>query len=135
MKRSLFPLAFAAFFTFALVSPSAAQGKKPEKLKPADQKQGPPKKEEPKKEEPKKDPKVEEYERAIKDLVKHEGAFTLYTRKKDILLELPEDRIGKLFLIQAALNTGVNSEGLQAGDPVGIFGVDAFKWQKQNDEL
>src|SRR2546421_2394949 len=133
MKRILVSLACAAALGVTASTPAFAQGKKHDH-KPPEQKQDP-KKEEPKKDEPKKDAKAEEYDHAIKDLKKYSGAFTLYERKKEILLELPEDKLSKLFLIQASLNTGVNSQGLQAGDPVGIFGVDAFRWEKQEDQL
>ncbi|MBS1704970.1 MAG: zinc-dependent metalloprotease [Armatimonadetes bacterium] len=85
---------------------------------PADKKEEP-KKEEPKKEEPKKDPKTVEYEKAIKDLPKYSGAFTLYVRKgKDILMEVPEGQVGKLWYLQAAFQTGV-STGSQFGLPIG----------------
>lgn len=137
MKRTLLTLSLATVLGIGGYSPALAQKKHDHAKPPAqkqDQKQDQ-KKDEPKKEDSKKDPKAEEYERVIKDLKKFSGAFNLYERKKEILLELPEDEIGKLFLMQASLNTGVNSQGLQAGDPVGIFGVDAFKWEKQDDQL
>jgi hypothetical protein len=129
-------MAFAVVLGLSAQLPASAQGKKhghPDSTQtqtPTDAKKDPPKADE-----PKKDPKVEEYERTIKDLKKVTGAFTLYQRKKEILLELPEANLGKLFLVQASLNTGVNSEGLQAGDPVGAFGVDAFRWERQEDNL
>ncbi len=88
-----------------------------------------------KKEEPKQDPKVVEYEKAIKDLKRVEGAWTLYTRKKDLLLELPESKIGKLFCLQAALNTGVMGDVLQAGFPVGNFTVDVFRFDRAEESL
>ena len=89
-----------------------------------------------KKEEPKKDPKVEEYEKAVKDLKRFEGAFTLYVRKKELLLELPEANLGKLWLYQATLNTGFNSGSFQpgqAGEP--INNIDAFRWERHDDQV
>gem|GEM_PF-5329877 len=83
---------------------------------------------------PKPDPKIEEYEKATKNLPKTEGAFTFYTRKKDILLELPEDRVGRLFLFQATLHTGA-SEGAQAGDPVNMASIDALRFDRDDDQL
>jgi hypothetical protein len=139
MKRTLISMAFAIVLGVGAYSPALAQKKPAAKPDPAkasqkqDQKKDDSK--ETKKEEPKKDAKVEEYEHAIKDLKKLEGAFTLYQRKKEILLELPEDKLNTLFLVQASLSTGVNAQGLQAGDPVGLFGVDAFRWEKQDDQL
>lgn len=87
-------------------------------------------KEEPKKE---KDPKTVDYERAIKDLKRIDGPFPLYLRRKEILLELSEDQLGKLFLLEATLATGASGMGLQAGDP--INDIDVFRWQKQDDTV
>ncbi len=86
-----------------------------------------------KKEEPKKDEKTQDYERAIKDLTRIEGPFPMYLRKKDILMEVPESALGKLFLVQATLASGANPMGLQAGDP--LNNIDAFSWEKAEDSL
>ncbi|MFY9233716.1 MAG: zinc-dependent metalloprotease [Fimbriimonadaceae bacterium] len=88
-----------------------------------------------KKEEPKKDSKVEEYEKAIKDLKKFDGQFTFYQRKKDILLELPEKDLKKVFLIQATFNTGSSTNMTQAGDPVGPFETQPFRWEKRDENI
>jgi hypothetical protein len=89
-----------------------------------------------KKEEPKKDPKTEEYEKAVKDLKRLEGNFTLYQRKKEILLELPESKLGDLFLLQAAFNTGVMGDGIAAGFPADGFGnVQAYKFERNEDSV
>ncbi|MBV6459869.1 MAG: hypothetical protein HONBIEJF_03024 [Fimbriimonadaceae bacterium] len=106
--------------TFGLSSIALPQEKAAD-TKPAD-----------KQEEKKKDPKVDDYEKAVKELTRIDGPFVLYQRKKDILLELPEERIGKLFLFQATLNSGAGS-GAQAGDPLGIFAVEALRWEKKDD--
>lgn len=89
--------------------------------------------EQPKKEEPKKDPKVEEYEKAIKDLKKFDGAFTLYLRKKDVLLELPESNLDKVWLMQATMNTGISSFIGQAGDP--LNSTDAYIFRKNDEQV
>lgn len=74
------------------------------------------------------------WDKAIKDLPKTTGEFTLYTRKKDILVELEPDQIGKLFFVQATMNTGFGP--LQAGDPLNEDFVDVFKFERwQDDEL
>lgn len=114
-------IAFAALLSLSAPIPSFAQGED--------------KKDEQKKEEPKKDPKTEEYEKAVKDLKRFEGNFTLYQRKKEILLELPESKLGKLFLIQAACNTGFMGDGLQAGFPVGGNTIDVFRFEKNEDSV
>jgi hypothetical protein len=93
------------------------------------------KKEEPKKEEPQKDPKVAAYETAIKDLKRIDGSVVLYQRGKELLLELPEDKLNKLFLIQAALNTGLDGGLMAAGMPIGDTPVDAFKWVRNEGAL
>lgn len=82
----------------------------------------------------KKDPKAEEYEKTVKDLPKTEGAFTFYIRKKDILLELPESKVGVLFLFQATLHSGAG-EGAQAGDPINMTSIDAFRFDRDDDQL
>jgi len=86
-----------------------------------------------KKEEPKKDEKTQDYERAIKDLTRVDGPFPMYLRKKDILMEVPEGALGKLFLVQATLASGANPMGLQAGDP--LNNIDVFSWEKFEDSL
>ncbi|MCH7905143.1 MAG: zinc-dependent metalloprotease [Armatimonadetes bacterium] len=87
------------------------------------------------KQEEKKNPDVEKYEKAIKDLEKHEGVFTLYLRKKDLLLELPEENLEKLFLAQATLHTGFTPFGGQSGDPVSSGPIDIYRWVKKDDRL
>lgn len=85
-------------------------------------------------EEKKKDPKTEEFEKAIKDLPKYEGALTLYVKKKEVLLELPEAMLGKTLYAQAALHSG-GSTGAQFGLPVGIAGtIDTFQFRKFGDD-
>lgn len=79
--------------------------------------------------------KVDEYEKAVKELTRVEGAFTFYTRKKDVLLELPEKDLGRLFLIQATFGTGSSTNGTQAGDAVGDNAVDAFRFQREEDQV
>jgi len=131
MKSTLLLLALAAVLGATSQSPVFAQSKKQDKSTPA-QKQDQKSDETPKSSD---HDKAEDYDHEIKDLKKHEGAFTLYERKKEILLELPEAKLGQIFLVQASLNTGVNAQGLQAGDPVGIFGVDSFEWVQQDDQV
>ena len=92
-------------------------------------------KQEQKKEEPKKDPKIEEYEKAIKDLKRLDGQFAMYQRKKEILLELPEKDLGRVFLIQATFNTGSGTNMTQAGDPVGPFETQPFRWEKRDENI
>lgn len=85
-------------------------------------------------EEKKKDPKTEEFEKAIKDLPKYEGALTLYVKKKDILLELPEAMLGKVLYAQAAIHSG-GSTNAQFGLPVGIGDtIDSFTFRKFGDD-
>ncbi|HEY0868352.1 MAG TPA: hypothetical protein VGE01_13285, partial [Fimbriimonas sp.] len=119
--RSLTAIALAIVMGASFPSASYAQAKPDEPKKEQPQKDQPkkddPKKEEakkeenkedPKKDEPKKDPKVADYEKAIKDLKRVDGSFPLYLRKKDILLELPEDKLGQIFLVQAAFDTSLD---------------------------
>ena len=83
----------------------------------------------------KEDPKVAAYDAALKDLKAIEGPFRLYQRKKDILLELPEDKLGQVFLVQATLATGLDSGLMHAGMPVGGNAVDAFRFDKNEEQV
>jgi hypothetical protein len=103
--------------------------------KPADQKKEETKAEE-KKAEPKRDPKVADYERAVKDLKRVDGPFPIYVRKKDILLELPESKLGQVFLIQSTLNTALDGSLLHAGMPLGLSqAIDAFRFDRNEEQL
>ncbi len=81
------------------------------------------------------DSKVSSYQSAIKDLKRIDGPMPLYMRKKEVLLELPEDKLGKLFLIQAALETGLDDGFVGAGMPVGGTSIDAFDFEKHDDQV
>lgn len=85
-----------------------------------------------KQEPPKKDEKTVAYEKAIKDLEKSEGAFTFYRRKKDLLLELPMDKLDKLFVVQAAFNHGFTEDPAQAGSPIGNTDVDVYRLEQHD---
>lgn len=87
--------------------------------------------------EPKKDDnktKVEDYEKTLKGLTRVDGPFPMYQRRKDILVEVPDSAIGKMFLVQATLGSGASTM-LQAGDPVGDMALDIFRWEKQDNQL
>lgn len=139
-KRSIFGAALAVVLSAGLFTPAFAQDAddeaKPQDAqaaaaKPQDKQDKTDKKEE----QVKKDPKTVEYEKAVKDLQKSSGMFTFYQRKKDVLLELPEERLNQIFLIQAAMNSGVSSFMMQAGDPIGSNDVDAYRWEKHDDQI
>ncbi|MFN7172405.1 MAG: zinc-dependent metalloprotease [Fimbriimonadaceae bacterium] len=88
------------------------------------------------KEEPKKSSETQKFEDAIKDLTKFEGGpFTLYQRKNDILLDLPEADLGKIFLLQATMFTGVDAFGLQAGMPLQSQALGAYYFQRFDENL
>lgn len=88
---------------------------------------------------PKKDPKVEEYEKLLKDATKHAGVFTMYTKKRDVLVEIPEQKIGQMFYVQNTLSTGF-SQNMQAGDPVmtdmaSFSSVQVYKIEKRDETM
>jgi hypothetical protein len=131
-----FPRALLLALAVAFTGATTLHAQDPAKNDPPKQEQKQePGKEEPKKEEPKKDPKIEEYEKAIKDLTPIKGEFTFYQRKKEILLELPESQVGKLFLLQATFNKGASTNMTQAGDPVGDFVANPFRFEQHDDNL
>jgi hypothetical protein len=132
MRKALLLAALTAVFATGASAPvyaQAAQNPPQEQQKADDKKE---EQKDPKEEERKK--KAEAYEKEVKELEKIEGAFTFYRKGKDLLLELPEDKIGKLFYVQASLQSGA-AQWLQAGDPIGVFGVDAFRWDRQDDKM
>jgi hypothetical protein len=124
MTRSFASAAFALALASAL-APSAHAQATP----------GSDKKEEPKVTAPQKDPKTEAYENFVKDLKRVDGNMPLYIRKKEAFLEIPEERLGQLFLIQAALHSGLDGSFMHAGMPVGGNAVDAFKWVRNEETL
>lgn len=87
------------------------------------------------KEEPKPDPKIAEYDKAIKDLKRVDGPFPLYERKKDLLLELTEAQLGKLWHMQATAHTGIDAMILAAGAPLGMSGIETFRWDRKDDQV
>lgn len=128
MTRSLVAAALALVLGVGVVTPAFSQDAKPaEAPKPQAGK------EEPKKEEPKKDQKTLDYEKAVKDLKRIDGPFPLYLRRKEILLELPEDKLGKLFLMQATFHHGVLPMIVQAGEP--INNIDIFRFDRAEEAV
>lgn len=83
---------------------------------------------------PKRDQKALDYEKAIKDLEKVDGPFTVYRRKNDILLEIPEDKLNQLFYVQVTFDTGI-SQMAQAGDPLNWMANDVYMFQREGDEV
>ncbi len=81
------------------------------------------------------DAKVSSYNSAIKDLKRIDGSMPIYVRKKEVLLELPEDKLEKLFIVQASLETGLDSGFMSAGMPLGGNDVDVFKWHRNEDQV
>lgn len=123
MTRTFASAALALAFA-ALTSPAHAQATP-----------GSDKKEEPKAAAPQKDPKTEAYDNFVKDLKRIDGNMPLYQRKKDLFLEIPEERLGQLFMIQAALHSGLDGAFMHAGMPIGSNAVDVFKWVRNEDTL
>ncbi len=82
-----------------------------------------------------KDDDTLDYEKFVKNLKKADGPFTLYQKGKNIFLELPEAQLGKIFLIQAAFETGLDSMFMHAGMPIGGQAVDAFRFVRKDDAV
>ena len=87
------------------------------------------------KEEPKEDTDAQKYDKAVKDLKKYDGAFTIYLRKNEVLLELPEDRLDRPFLVEATLYSGFAPMGGQAGEPLSEGPLEIFTWQRKDDKI
>jgi hypothetical protein len=90
---------------------------------------------EPAKEPPKPDPKIAEYEKAIRDLRRIEGPFPMYERRRDLLLELSESQLGRLWHMQATAHTGIDPFILTAGSPLGTSGIETFRWDRRDDQI
>ncbi len=82
-----------------------------------------------------KDDDTIDYEKFVKGLKKAEGPMALYQKGKNIYLELPEAQLGKIFLIQAAFESGLDSMFMHAGMPIGGQAVDAFRFVKKDDSV
>ena len=80
-----------------------------------------------------KDDDTIEYEKFVKDLKRIDGPMALYQKGKNIYLELPESMLDKVFLIQAAFETGLDTMFMHAGMPIGGQAVDAFKFERKED--
>lgn len=78
---------------------------------------------------------AKKYDEAIKDAKKYEGAFTLYHKKNEILLELPETELGKLFLAQPTLYSGFAAMDGQSGEPLSAGAVDVFKFVLREEKV
>ena len=96
----------------------------------------------PKQEDPQKElkEKVKKYEELLKDAVKHEGPYTFYTKvkegKTDLFIELTPEQVGKVFFMQSMLQSGVNADGLQAGEPATMdLAVDAFRFERKGENV
>lgn len=76
---------------------------------------------------------IDKYKKAIEGLTLIDGPFPIYQKERDVLLVLHEDQIGKLFMMQSTLSSGIG-DGLQAGDPLGHFYIDAFFFRKNGKE-
>ncbi|MEA2554011.1 MAG: hypothetical protein QOJ65_2187 [Fimbriimonadaceae bacterium] len=136
--RPIFGAALALALTAGFSTRVLAQDddeKPPEAAQPQTDTKAQDKKDDKKADQPKRDQKSLDYEKAIKDLPKTPGVFTFYQRKKDLLLEVPEDQLNKIFFIQAAMETGITSIFMQAGDPIGANEVDAYKFEKHDDQV
>jgi len=81
------------------------------------------------------DSKISSYNSALKELKRVDGPMPLYLRKKEVLIEIPEDKLDKLFIIQASLETGLDSGFMSAGMPLGGNDVDVFKWHRNEDQV
>ena len=97
---------------------------------------------EPKQDDPQKEikEKIKKYEDLLKDTVKHEGPYTLFTKTKDgktdLFLEVAPDNLGKVFFLQSMLQSGVNSDGLQAGEPGNMdIAIDAYRLERHGESI
>lgn len=128
--KTLAKVSLAFLMTGVMASGALAQSDPDDftpEVKPAAPAKGEPKKDEAK-------TKAEEYDKAIKGLKRVDGPFPMYQRHKDLLVEVSDDRLGKLFFVQVTLETGA-SANLQAGDPVGDMALDVFRWEKQDTSM
>lgn len=84
--------------------------------------------------------KIKKFDELVKDAVKHDGAFTLYTKEKegntDLYIELSSDSLGKVFFLQSALQSGANDDGLQAGEAGTLdLAVSAYRFERVGDRI
>ena len=120
-------LLFAATLASTILLSSAGEVRAQEPPKPApatppaaaEKKDAAAAKPDEKKPEEKKEQKPKNIDETVKDFQKIEGLFTFYRQKKDnkdtLYMEVPEEKLGKMFLLQATASTGLG------GTSVGIF--------------
>lgn len=136
ITRSFVVAAFVASLGLTLPSSTSAQAGGPAKpAAPQETKKDEAKKDAPKKEEVKRDDRSEDFDRFIKDLKRIDGAMPMYQKGSSIYLELPEDKVGKVFFFQAAFNTGLDNMSLHPGMEIGDMAVDAYRFERHDDIL
>lgn len=84
--------------------------------------------------------KIKKFDELLKDAVKHEGPFTLYSKEKDgrtdLYIQLAAENLGKVFYLQSALQSGANADGLQAGEPGTLdLAVSAYRFERVDDRI
>lgn len=122
LNKTLFiSLAMVGVSSIGLISPAIAQSETATAVKATQA------------EPPKRDQRAVDYEKTIKDLQKFDGAFTIYLRKKDVLAEIGEDKLGKIFCLQGSFHHGFSEDPVQAGSPIGGNAVDVFRFDKADD--
>ncbi|MEO7454561.1 MAG: zinc-dependent metalloprotease [Fimbriimonadales bacterium] len=96
----------------------------------------------PKQDDPQKEikEKIKKYEELLKDATKHDGPYTLYSKvkdgKTDLFIEITPEQLGKVFFMQSMLQSGVNSDGLQAGEPGNMdLVIDAFRFERSGETI
>ncbi len=85
----------------------------------------------------KKDP-VAEYKKAIQGLELADGPLKIYKRKNEMLLEVREEDLGKLFYAQVMVAKGFFPTGFDPGTPINStsdFSVETFYWERDGDNL
>jgi hypothetical protein len=131
--KSWMSLGLGLAFSLSFVQSAIAQEKQPD-AKPAAAAPQDPAAEAAKKKAEEDKKKADDYDKFVKDLKKQEGEMTFYQKDKQLFLELPEDKLGQIFLAQATWNTGA-SQGLQAGDPIGSQAIDAFRFDRSESRV
>lgn len=75
------------------------------------------------------------YKAAIKGLQRVDGPVPLFVKKKEIFAEISEDMIGKILMCQTTLASGFGGLDYQAGDSVGPNEVQAFRLDRDDDQI
>jgi hypothetical protein len=129
VKRHVWWFAMAAT-VFAILLPLDASGQDlPEEEETQEESE-----EESQEEDQEEDP-FRDFERLLEDAEVFPGFFDLYTKEGRLYLAVPQDRLGKEFLMDARVARGIGAAGLFGGTTLSFFEMDLMAFEKHGENV